>query len=120
MDSVINHVKLPKQCEITINVQLTNQSCDHEFDDKRRQITHLARRRTGHCNLNQYLHRFQHTESPLCECGDGNIENMEHYLIQCRKYDEQREKLRRNVRFAGMRMEKLLGYPQNITHNGVC
>src|SRR5271155_1547288 len=31
----------------------------------------LARLRTGHCSLNQYLHRFGIEESPLCSCGNG-------------------------------------------------
>lgn len=73
------------------------------------QIATLAQLRTGHCSLNQYLHRFGHAESPLCECGSGAIENVEHYLLHCPRYDMQRSKLLKEVGVCGMRLEKLLG-----------
>src|SRR5947207_12209728 len=56
----------------------------------------LARLRTGHCGLNQYLHRFKRTESPYCECGDGK-ETVEHFLLECTLYTAARNVLRRNV-----------------------
>ena len=83
---------------------------------KREQIPQLARLRTGHCPLNQYLHRFHIEESPLCECGDGVIENVEHYLLICTRYDRERAKLRKQVGFGGMWTEKLLGDPDFIHH----
>ena len=83
---------------------------------KRKHVAYLSRLRTGHCNLRQYHHRFRHEEDPYCDCGDGSIENVEHYLLSCRKYDRQRDKLRRNVGFGQMWMEKLLGHPRLATH----
>src|SRR5579859_2960008 len=77
-------------------------------------LAQLARLRTGHCSLNQYLHRFGIEESPLCECGNGAIENVEHYLLHCPRYDRQRSKLRKKVGIGGMRIEKLLSYPEFI------
>jgi hypothetical protein len=82
----------------------------------RRQTATLARLRTGHCSLNQYLYRFGHTESPMCECGSGAIENVEHFILQCSRYDKQRARLVREVGVGGMRMEKLLGRSQLIRH----
>ena len=41
---------------------------------------------------------------------------MEHYLLSCRKYDRQRDKLWRNVGFDQMWMEKLLGHPRLARH----
>ena len=41
----------------------------------RHQASQLARLRTGHCSLNQYLHRFGHVESPTCECDSEAIKN---------------------------------------------
>ena len=49
----------------------------------------LVQLRTGHCALNSYLHRFGKRNSPTCECGYGK-ETVEHYLLECRKYKEQR------------------------------
>src|SRR5436190_5448207 len=83
---------------------------------KRAQIPQLARLRTGHCSLNQYLHRFHIEESPLCECGDGAIENVEHYLLICSRYDRERAKLMKQVGFRGMWTEKLLEDPDIIHH----
>lgn len=82
----------------------------------RHEAAQLARLRTGHCSLNQYLHRFGHVESPMCECGSGAIENVEHFLIHCPRYDMHRARLVRKVGVGGMWMEKLLGYQSLIPH----
>jgi ribonuclease HI/endonuclease/exonuclease/phosphatase family metal-dependent hydrolase len=82
----------------------------------RRQTAQLARLRSGHCSLNQYLHRFGHAESPKCECGSDAIENVEHFLLHCPRYDRQRALLVKKVGVGGMRVEKLLGRPRMIRH----
>src|SRR5579859_2012914 len=82
--------------------------------NNRTSLAQLARLRTGHCSLNQYLHRFGIEESPLCECGNEAIENVEHYLLHCPRYDRQRSKLRKEVGIGGMQIEKLLSYPEFI------
>ena len=79
---------------------------------KRHQVSTIARLRTGHCSLNQYLHRFHITETPLCECGSGSIENVNHFLLHCGRYDRERAKLIEKVGVGGMRVENLLGYPE--------
>jgi ribonuclease HI len=80
----------------------------------KRHAAQLARLRTGHCGLNQYLHRFGHADSPLCDCDNGAIETVNHYLLHCPQYDRQRAKLTRHVGVGGMRMEKLLGYREIV------
>jgi len=82
----------------------------------RHQVAQLARLRTGHCSLNQYLHRFGIVDSPLCACNSGAIENVEHFLIHCPKYDRQRATLMKEVGIGGMWVEKLLGYSKFVTH----
>lgn len=82
----------------------------------RHQTAQLARLRSGHCSLKQYLHRFNHAESPRCECGSGAIENVEHFLLHCPRYDRQRARLVREVGVGGMRVEKLLGRRGMIRH----
>ena len=82
----------------------------------RHQTAQLARLRSGHCLLNQYLHRFNHSESPRCDCGSGAIENVEHFLLKCSRYDRQRARLVKEVGVGGMRMEKLLGRLRIIRH----
>jgi hypothetical protein len=82
----------------------------------RHETAQLARLRTGHCSLNQYLHRFGHADSPLCDCGSGAIENVEHFLLHCSRYDRQRSRLVKKVGVGGMWIEKLLGYQSMVRH----
>jgi ribonuclease HI len=75
----------------------------------------LAQLRTGHCGLNKYLHRFKLADSAYCECGYGK-ETVEHFLLECRKYKEERKQLRKNVGWTKMKVEKLLGSITALKH----
>ena len=75
----------------------------------------IVQLRTGHCGLNRYLHRFGHKNSPYCQCGYGK-ETVEHFLLECRNYNEQRKKLRKEVRVVNMRVARLLGDTKLIGH----
>ena len=72
-----------------------------------------TRLRTGHCHLNEYLHRFNIIETPECECG-AEKETVDHYLSNCELYDEERDALKRSVGAQGMRSSILLGDTQII------
>jgi hypothetical protein len=65
--------------------------------------------RTGHCGLNKYLHRFGHREDSNCEGCGTDQETVEHYLLECPKYQEERRKLVLRVNSRDMRVDKLLG-----------
>jgi len=75
---------------------------------KRKHAVWIARLRTGHCHLNEYLHRFNIIDTPECECG-AEKETVEHYLLNCVLFDEERHKLRKRVGIHGMRPSTLLG-----------
>jgi ribonuclease HI len=75
---------------------------------KRKHVVWISRLRTGHCHLNEYLHRFKIIETSECECG-ARKETVEHFLLNCELYDEERDKLRRKVGVQGMRTSVLLG-----------
>jgi hypothetical protein len=79
----------------------------------RKQGATLSQLRTGHCALNQYLHRFSITEDPHCECGNG-IEMVKHYLLDCRTHEESRKELREKVGWRNMRVQKLLSNPKVV------
>ena len=81
----------------------------------RRTTATLARLRTGHCVLKRYLHRFNIEDSPYCKCNQG-METVEHYLLECSKYKRERDRLRKEVKAGGMRVDKLLGNPKNVAH----
>jgi ribonuclease HI len=83
----------------------------------RAKMATIVRLRTGHCFLNQYRHRIGYEESPECTtCGNGRIENVEHFLLHCSKYEKEQMALTKEVGLGGMWMEKLLGYPRIIKH----
>jgi ribonuclease HI len=67
----------------------------------------IAQLRTGHCGLNKYLHRFKKRDDPKCEC--GRVETVEHFLMECHRYVEQRNELRKSVGLGRMNVARLLG-----------
>ena len=81
----------------------------------RNTVATITQLRTGHCGLNYYLHRFGKRYSPYCECGKGK-ETVEHYLLECRRYHEERIKLRKEIGKGRLTLGKLLGEPQAIKH----
>ena len=80
---------------------------------QRKHVVWISRLRTGHCHLNEYLHRFNIIETAECECG-AERETVDHYLLNCELYDEERDSLRRRVGVEGMRPGVLLGDPRII------
>ena len=86
-----------------------------EYSVNRNSATKIAQLRTGHCGLNRYLHRFGIKNTPYCQCGYGK-ETVEHYLLECRKYREERKKFRREVGAKKMRVARLLGDTKLIKH----
>jgi ribonuclease HI len=75
---------------------------------QRQHVVWIAQLRTGHCHLNEYLHRFNVIETSECECG-AEKETVDHFLLNCGLYDEERDRLRRKVGAQGMRVGLLLG-----------
>jgi hypothetical protein len=43
-------------------------------------------------------------------------ETVEHYLLECRKYKEQRKKIIKDIGKGRLNTERLLGQPQMIKH----
>jgi len=78
-------------------------------------VAKIVQLRTGHCGLNHYLHRFGKRNSPYCECGMGK-ETVEHYLLECRRFKQQRKKMIKDIGKGRLNIERLLGQPQMIKH----
>jgi hypothetical protein len=78
------------------------------------EVANLSTLRTGHCQLNGYLHRFNIVDTPLCDCGSGTNKSVKHYLLLYRRYNKQSQKLLRSMRCRGMHVEKLLGTSKYI------
>ena len=64
--------------------------------------------RTGHCHLNQYLHRLNIIEISECECGGGK-ETVDHFFPNCELFDEEQDRLRRVAGVQGVGISTLLG-----------
>jgi len=80
---------------------------------QRKHVVYIAQLRTGHCQLNEYLHRINKINTAKCECG-AEKETVEHFLLNCELYDEERDELRRKVGAQGMKLYTLLGDNQVI------
>ena len=52
----------------------------------------IAQLRIGYAKLNDYLHKIGVSETNKCSCGD--IETIEHYLLNCENYFNEREIMR--------------------------
>lgn len=77
-------------------------------DLSRRQCSILTQLRSDHIGLNQYLARFGRVNSSMCnKC---NVpETVDHFLIKCRRYNAQRDKLKRDVKRPFITKRILLG-----------
>jgi ribonuclease HI len=82
----------------------------------RKSCARLVQLRTGHCGLNKYLHRFGKRGSPYCECGYARKESVEHYIMECPRFKEERKVLRKKVGAGKMRLRLLLGDEKIVRH----
>lgn len=74
----------------------------------RRKDTALYRLRLGHVGVNKHLYRFHMSDTSTCEQCNTADETVEHFLIDCDAYEEQRGKL-------VYKIAKLLGHLPSIT-----
>ncbi|KAG5733033.1 putative 115 kDa protein in type-1 retrotransposable element [Termitomyces sp. T112] len=74
----------------------------------RRHASILTQLRTGHCPLNQYLHRFKKADSPICGACNQAEETVEHFLVHCEAYRTQRNTLFREADLRTAPMSRLL------------
>ncbi|KAF2354492.1 Ribonuclease H domain, partial [Trinorchestia longiramus] len=62
----------------------------------------ISRLRLGHVGVAAHLHRFQLLESPLCRC--GQVDTVEHFLLNCGNYSAQRHPLKRLLQCLGLQL----------------
>jgi len=72
----------------------------------------LVQLRSGHCALNSYLHRFGKADS---KCGYGN-ETVQHFLLECCLFRDERKKLRKEVGTGRIKVAWLLGSRSMASH----
>ena len=72
--------------------------------------------RTGYSKLNDYRHKLWQMETRYCEC--GQIETVQHYLLECPLYDEARytllKRLREELGIQAPNIYTLLGYDSPV------
>src|SRR5947207_14869355 len=81
----------------------------------RNSTTKIAQLRTNHCELNHYLHHFGIKNISYYQC-EYEKETIEHYLLEYRKFREQRKKLRKEIGIIKMREARLLEDTKLIKH----
>ncbi|XP_067130156.1 uncharacterized protein [Centruroides vittatus] len=52
---------------------------------------------TNHGNFQGYLHRFGHSDTPHCQCDNMSVQDNEHLIFKCSKFDHLRYNLFRTV-----------------------
>ena len=81
-----------------------------DFPD-RKQYSLIAQLRIGYAKLNDYLHKIGVSETSECTCGE--VETIEHYLLHCENYFNERERMRtvlfHQTSIADLTLDALLG-----------
>ncbi len=62
-----------------------------DFPSRKKYIV-INNLRSGFAKLNDYCHKLNITDNPLCACGQSR-ETVEHYMLECELYQEARERL---------------------------
>ncbi|KAK8096431.1 zinc knuckle [Apiospora kogelbergensis] len=62
-------------------------------DQKRAVSATIFQMRTGKIGLRDYLWMIQRTDSPLCDCGNGDRQTLRHVLLDCKKHRRLREEV---------------------------
>jgi ribonuclease HI len=79
-------------------------------------ISILTQLRTAHCPLNAHLHRIKQIDSPSCTHCNAPSETVEHFLLHCPAFFQQRQTLRRAAGYAASSVPKLLSVQKNFRH----
>jgi len=66
----------------------------------RRIETAMARLRIGHVGLNEHLFRFNMSTTELCVCGE--IESVQHFIMECPLYEQSRADMRLKLLHLGV------------------
>jgi ribonuclease HI len=91
----------------------TKKHCETLGKLTRREASIWTQLKTGHIGLNKHLNRINVKDSPKCpKCKCFN-ETVEHFLLHCKAYTQERKRLRRAVGRSGKEIGKLLSNHKN-------
>jgi len=82
--------------------------------DMRRNTSHLVRLQIEYYSLKGYRPFFSNEDSSYRECGNS-IEMVQHYLLDCSRYDRQHAKLIKNVAVGGNVDREVTGYIKPVS-----
>jgi ribonuclease HI len=81
----------------------------------RRATSIIVQLRTGHVGLNIFLRKISAVDSALCpRCRAP--ESVAHFLLHCKRFDKERNGLKRSIGKAACSLPRLLNMPKNIPH----
>ena len=76
--------------------------------------------RTGYCSLNEYRFKLNQCERSECVCGE--IETVQHFILECPLYEDNRQRLQKNLflqlGIPYLDMDLLLCYSENENISG--
>lgn len=79
-------------------------------------ISILTQLRTSHFPLNVHLHRIGKIDSSKCDYCNAPRETVEHFLLHCPAFFQQRRRLRHAAGYAAGSIAKLLAVQKNFRH----
>ena len=88
LDHCLSWKRVLQICTIYHNKEILGQST-------RQSYSRILQLQTGYNILNQYRSKLGQTESNLCQC--GQVEDTEHFLLECPIQEEPRNILARNL-----------------------
>jgi ribonuclease HI len=82
---------------------------------RRREISTMIQLRTSHIPLNAHLHQINQINHPSCsQCETDDIEDIQHYLFICPRYQAERHTLERELKRDAQNLSFLLGDPTGV------
>lgn len=91
----------------------TKKHCEKLGEMTRKGASIWTQLKTGHIGLNKHLNRIGVVESPKCTNCKTFDETVEHYLLHCGAYRQERMEMKREIRGRTKDIGRLLGNPKN-------
>ena len=91
----------------------TKKHCETLGELTRRGRSTWTQLKTGHIGLNNHLCRIKVVDTPRCPKCNKYDETVEHFLLHCEAYKQERKALKRRVKGGLKKVKRLLGDHRN-------
>ena len=80
----------------------------------RNQTSLLVQLHTGHAPLNKHLHWISKVDADICRGCKEHVESVAHYLLECRSYEDERDRMLKLIGSETTDMKTLFGSREGI------